>query len=159
MIVITYLFIMIIIYIFYINWEYCNRFSYLVMSDNNKNKMKLLCMSLKIILQILYLSCLQKMNKTIIKVGKDKYELSYVIDGKLYKLYVFNKRGPSPVLQIINDSNEDITNIISPYIGPSYDWHNSKLTPSFFGYEHLTFELSNGNNFTTNKDDILEKFV
>ena len=54
------------------------------------------------------------------------------------------RRGPNPILQIINDTKEDVTNIVLPYLGPNFDWHGNKLDSSFFNSKVLTFEMADG---------------
>jgi hypothetical protein len=80
--------------------------------------------------------------------GGKAYELTYVINGRLYKMIVTPIRGPTPFMKISNDSEEDVTDIVLPYMGPRYDWHYREFTPSFFGYKSITFELSNGKKRT-----------
>ena len=128
-----------------------------LVSTNQKTKIAIILISLKLIFQAIWISFLQYMNKTVRNIGKNKYEITYVVEGKLYKLVVNVTRGPSPVLQVINESNDDITSTIMPYIGPDYNWHNSQFTPSFFNCESLTFELADGTEYTVNKNRLLIK--
>lgn len=115
-----------------------------LVSTNQKTKLAIIRVSLKLIFQAIWISFLQYINKSVKKLSKNKYEVTYVIEGKLYKLVVNVTRGPSPVLQVINQSNEDITTKIMPYIGPDYNWHNSLFTPEFFNCDNLSFELADG---------------
>lgn len=82
----------------------------------------------------------------MIKLGRNKYLVTYTINGKLYKMIVIPRRGPAPVLQVIDDEiQEDVSDDVIPYMGPRYDWHNSDITFSeLFGRKKLVFELSNG---------------
>lgn len=129
----------------YNKWKRLNS----LVSTRNKNKLTIIIISLKLICQAIWITFLQKVNKTIKKINRNKYELTYVIEGKIYKMIVTVSRGPSPVLQIINDKNDDVTSQIVPYLGPNYNWHNTKFTPESFGFETLTFELSDGTEYTT----------
>ena len=128
-----------------------------LVSTNHKTKLAIILVSLKLIFQAIWISMLQYVNKTVKKVGRNKYEISYVVEGKLYKLVVNVTRGPSPVLQVINQSNEDITTRIMPYIGPDYNWHNTYFTPEFFKCDSLSFELSDGTEYTVNKKRLVIK--
>ena len=76
----------------------------------------------------------------------------------MYKLVVNVTRGPSPVLQVINDTNDDVTTQITPYLGPSYNWHNCTFTPEFFGYENLTFELADGTEYSVQNKKVIKSF-
>lgn len=129
-----------------------------LVSTNQKTKIAIIIVSLKLIFQAIWISFLQYVNKTVKKLGKNKYEISYVVEGKLYKLLVTVTRGPSPVLQVINNSNEDITTKIIPYIGPDYNWHNSQFTPEFFNCDSLSFELADGSEYTVKNRSIIKSF-
>jgi hypothetical protein len=100
--------------------------------------------SIEMLVQAFYQSLVQYLDNSITKVGKNKYELKYVINGKLYKKIITPERGPLPVIFITNETNEDVTEQILPYIGPNNDFHNEKFYPSFFGYKKLIFEMLNG---------------
>ena len=103
--------------------------------------------------QLIWIHILQYLNNTVKKVGKNSYEISYVINGKLYKLITSTKRGPSPVLQIVSKTDDDVTALILPYMGPLYDCHNMDITPAMLGHESLLFELGNGTEYTYMEHD------
>ena len=100
--------------------------------------------SIEMLLQAFYQSLVQYLDNSIKKIGKNKYELKYVINGKIYKQIITPERGPQPVIFILNDNNEDVTEQILPYIGPNNDFHNQNFNPNFFGYTKLIFEMLNG---------------
>jgi hypothetical protein len=54
------------------------------------------------------------------------------------------QKGPAPITLIFDETDTIRTKQIMPYLGPSYDWHGSVLTPQFFGYKSLTFHTSDG---------------
>ena len=120
---------------------------------NCNTKMKIVWFSIVIILKVLYLSILEKLNKSIKKIDNNTYEVSYAVNGKIYKMIIIPNRGPSSVLQVIDDKNEDITNLIVPYLGPTEDWHSSKFKPSFFNRKTLTFNLSSSDDITFTEDE------
>jgi len=95
------------------------------------------------------------MNSSVRHIDNKKSELTYVINGRIYKMIIIRKRGPSPILQISNNFEIDVTDQILPYMGPQYDWHGNKFTPEFFGYSSLTFELGNGTEYTYQTNDSL----
>ena len=134
-----------------------NRLNSLV-STRQKTKFAIVVVSLKLIFQAIWISFLQSTNKTVKKLNKNKYELTYIVEGKMYKLVVNVTRGPSPVLQVINDTNDDVTTQITPYLGPSYNWHNCTFTPEFFGYENLTFELADGTEYSVQNKKVIKSF-
>ena len=117
--------------------------------------------SLCLLCRVLYLSFIQYMNSTIVKLGRNKFLVTYVVSGKHYCIVVKPLRGPTPVLQIIDDKEEDVTASILPYLGPRYDWHGNNINFSeTFKSENLTFNLSSGEvvNGKESKDlDLLKK--
>ena len=111
---------------------------------------------LRIFIQLFYISFIQKIAKNIQKIDKNSYELSYIINNKLYKLKLKIQKGPSPILQIINNDDDDITYKILPYLGPDYNFNGIKYTPRDFDTQELTFNLINGKTMTFKKNDIIE---
>jgi hypothetical protein len=136
----------------YHRWLHLNDLSKIAVSPSKQNKLRITWISLKMIYTAMYLSFIQYMNNSIINIGKNTYEIQYVIKGRIYKLVIVQKRGPSPVLQIINDRSEDVTDTVSPYLGPSYDWHGNKFDPTFFKCKSLTFNMDDGNDITYGKN-------
>jgi len=136
----------------------CRRWNSLnqLVSTTQTGKCTIAWISLKLILQTLYISFLQYMNTSVHKLNRKAYEVTYVINGKIYKIVVMPKRGPAPVLQISDDEQNDVTMHVLPYMGPQYDWHGNRLTPKFFGHKTLTFELSDGTEHTYEGDDYVE---
>ena len=117
----------------------------------NNSKVKLFIITSTILLKVLWLSLLQKLNKSVTKINKNKYEISYMVGNKLYKFHCLVARGPTKVLQIIDKNSNDVTNIIKPFVGPNYDFHNLKYTPNDFNYNELTFQLADGTDVTFTK--------
>jgi hypothetical protein len=100
-----------------------------------------------------YLKLITYLNNSVKKIDKNKYEVSYVINGKIYKMVSSPARGPILIIRILNENNIDVTDHILPYIGPNNDWHNTKYFPNFFKYNSLIFELSNGDKKTFNHSE------
>lgn len=121
--------------------------------NKSKKILKIVWYTMYITRHLIWIRILQYLNNTVITVGKNSYEISYVINGKLYKMITSTKRGPAPVLQVINSTDEDVTAFILPYMGPMYDWHNVDVTPAMLGQESLLFELGNGNEYTYSSQD------
>jgi hypothetical protein len=133
----------------YDKWKKINK----LVSVNTKNKFLITYYSIKLIFNLLWLNMIQYMNNSVIKINKNTYQISYVIEGKLYKFVTKIKRGPTPILQIINNQENDVTRQVLPYLGPTYNCNTHDLTPSFFGYETLFFELGDGSNCLYNSDE------
>jgi hypothetical protein len=127
-----------------------------LVSTRKTNNFDIYWYSVKIICRMLYLSFIQYLNTSVVKITKGRYIISYVVNGKMYKMVVKPLRGPSPILQIINDNMEDVTEDIIPYLGPDNDFHKINYNPVFFNYDYLTFEMSNGNQINFSKNDVLK---
>ena len=127
----------------------------LLVSSVKKQKSSIIWVSLKLIFQAIYISFIQYMNSSVKHIDNKTSELTYVINGRIYKMIIIRKRGPSPILQISNNFENDVTEQILPYMGPQYDWHGNTFTPEFFGYSSLTFELGNGTEYTYETNDSL----
>ena len=110
------------------------------------------CISTKIILKAFWINTIQYFTKTVTRVGRN-YHVEYVIEGRRYVMVVRPKKGPSPVLQVSNEQDEDVTEEILSFLGPEYNWHGKKLDPKFFGYETLTFEFADGSERTFTEEE------
>ena len=71
------------------------------------------------------------------KQGFNKYEITYIINNIKYKLIVKVKNGPCKYLLVLNENDEDVTNMIKPYLGPSNDFHKQVYTPISLGHKEL----------------------
>ena len=135
----------------YSRWKQLNT----LVSSKHDKKYMITLVSIVMILKMLYLNFIQYLNNSVKKIGKNMYEVSYVVNGKFYKMIVSPTRGPVQILQVTDQDNNDITDEILSYVGPRYDWHNTKFTPNFWGYKSLTFQMHDGNEVFINKDDFL----
>jgi hypothetical protein len=64
-------------------------------------------------------------------------------------------RGPSKVLLVSDNTHEDISYKILPYLGPRDDFHGCVYTPKFFDHSELVFEMSNGDEKIFQEDDCI----
>jgi hypothetical protein len=129
-----------------------------LVSMKHKHQYLIIWTSLKLLAQAFYLSFLQWLNSSLKKIDRNTYEISYIINGKLYKMRVKPQKGPKPVLQVIDECSEDVTTEVLQYLGPNYDWHNSNLSPKILGFESLTFECSDGEEAIFTKNETMKKF-
>jgi len=104
----------------------------------------ILWISIGMIMKALWINILQYLNSSITKLDKKTYELSYVLNGKLYKILINNKTGPRKVILVSDETQTDVSYLITPYLGPKEDFHGCVMTPEFFNRKELIFELSNG---------------
>ena len=94
--------------------------------------------------KVSYYRLWQYLNQTLEQINRNTFVLTYTLNGNLYKVPLKIKRGPSPVLYVHNEKNEDLTDVFLQYAGPFYDFHNQRFTPSYFDSKTLFIELSNG---------------
>lgn len=126
-----------------------------LVSSREKNYIYITLVSFKLIIMFYYISLLQFCNNSVICIDKNLYQVTYTINGKLYKMLVKQTKGPNPFVKITNEMDMDITNDILPYIGPQYNFHGSNLTPRSLHCKSLTFTLNNGNIYTYQEKDII----
>tara|TARA_Y100000389_G_C17412106_1_gene491544 strand:+ start:234 stop:734 length:501 start_codon:yes stop_codon:yes gene_type:complete len=123
---------------YYQRWNTLNR-----LVASNKNNRFTYINSLRIIIISIYLNMLQKFKHNAVKIDKKTYELTYCLDDKTYKMLFKVKRGPNPILKILDENDLDVTSELLPYIGPNYDWHNFKISPKFFNKKTIKFIKQN----------------
>lgn len=133
----------------YDDWKRLNT----LVATQETNSVAVTFISLHMILSTLYISLIQYLNNSVRKIGKNVYEVSYVINGKIYKMLVTPVRGRPPVVRITDENGEDATDMVRPYMGPKLDWHRTVFRPDFFNRGSLTFELSDGTSRT--EDDVM----
>ena len=126
-----------------VKWKKFRHLNRLV-STNYKGFFTILWISTCMIMKALWISILQYLNSTIIQIDKKTYKVTYVIKGETYKMIVKPHRGPRKILLVSDEKQEDLSDIIFPYLGPEENFHGKKYTPKFFEKKELIFELSNG---------------
>jgi hypothetical protein len=136
----------------YIEFKRLNK----LVETQHKGRVKILIVSIQIVMKTYYLSTLQYLNNSVVKIGRNKYEVSYSINGRLYKMFVVQRKGPFPILQVNNHNNEDVTEYILPYLGPNHDWHLNRVRPDTFGHKSLVFRLSNGDEVIFEEHEHIE---
>ncbi len=69
-----------------------------------------------------------------------------MINNKMYKMHVRTIRGPSPIIEVRNHEDQDVTEAVNTYLGPSCSGqHHIEIDLcSLLKTEQLTFELSDG---------------
>ena len=103
----------------------------------------------------LYISVVQELNKTVVRLDKNTYEVSYTIGGILYKVHIRAKRGPKTLIQALDENDNDITDTMQAYLGPLENFHGNTFTPEFFAKKEITLSLSSGCDKTFGINDTL----
>ena len=126
----------------YDQWKRLN----LMVSTTYKSPITIKLMSVYMVFKFSYLQIIQYLTNSVTKVDKHHYEISYVINGRLHKMIIKPKRGPSWVKKIVDHENNDITDIIMEYHGPK----QKKLSPSFFNTQFIVIHGIDGEIITIN---------
>lgn len=71
------------------------------------------------------------------KFNKKYIKISYKYKDKTYFYLLKVPRGVDPINEITDENNNNIYDIIYPYLGPNLDCHGSVLCPKDFGYEKI----------------------
>jgi len=130
-------------------WRQLNR---LVATEYN-GYFTILWISICMITKGIWINILQYCNNSITKINKKTYELTYILNGKLYKIIIENKPGPRKVLLVSDETQTDISHLVTPYLGPKEDFHGNTITPKFFNKKELIFDLSNGKELIFKEND------
>jgi hypothetical protein len=121
-----------------------------------KSAFMILYVSLLLIFQMLWYNFAQWVNKSLVQKKGKLYEITYVINGQKNKLVVLPKRGPKDVMLVTGDNlvekDNEITNLVDPYLGPRCDFHGATFTPAFFNMESMTFQMADNRELTFTKN-------
>ena len=131
-----------------------NRYKMLSVLCNGtgRSKSSLIFAAMKLMFNLMCCTFIQKLNNRLVAVDPSgKFVLTYVIKGRMYRMLIEPPKGPCPVLQIINDSEEDVTDIVRPFMGPKYDWYGEKPPLIDMGYSSLTIINGEGEEQTFKK--------
>jgi|TARA_B110000259_G_C14034389_1_gene408501 hypothetical protein len=124
--------------------------------NNNNNTRFIYLESLKIVIRAIYLNMVNHYFNYVTKIDKKTYMVTYYIENKLYKIVVKQKRGPNLINVILNEDDIDITDNVFPYLGPNYDFHGSKISPSFFNEKIIKFKLKDKDDLVYYENDCIK---
>lgn len=116
----------------------------------------ILWVSVSMVAKMYWLNFLHWANNSIEHIDHKTAIVSYVLNGKLYRMVVRPRRGPTNVLLVTDEDHSDLSDLILPFMGPNQDWHNRQFTPDFWGKKSLSFELSTGDQKTFYQHDKIE---
>lgn len=120
-----------------------------------KTRLRVYYTCLCMIIHHIYISSFQFFNKSIVKLNKNTYELTYMLNNNIYKIFIKTSIGPQPkIIQALNDVDHDITDSILPYLGPGGNFHGLKYKPADFNIKILTLNMSDAREltFTANEE-------
>jgi len=135
----------------YRKWKRLNN----LVSHTHKSTFMITIVSIKMFLQMYYDSVIQYLNNSVIKLDKNMFEVTYIINGKEYKMVVKPKKGPCPIADIFDEKGDSCYERIIPYlIKPNHEF-NTGLYPDFFGYKQLKFEMIDGKSYIFNHSETI----
>jgi len=102
----------------------------------------------------LYLSVFQLLNKSIIKINKNTYSLTYILNDNTYKILIKTNLGPQPkIIQAIDELDQDITESLRFYFGPVGNFHGIKYKPKDFNIKKLTLNMGDTRELVFDQND------
>lgn len=126
-----------------------------LVKTKHNNQAVVLLVSLSLLFKLYYIKLIQYLNSSIEKINNNTYEITYTINDVIYKSVIKVKKGPNNISNIYNENDEDITDIISPYVGANRDFGNISLTPEYFNMKEIKINLNTGHTLKFTQNDIL----
>jgi len=121
-----------------------------------RDTFKVFCISSTMILKMFWVNFLQKINNSVEYPDKNFAIVSYVLDGRMYKVVVARRKGPVLVLTVKDENHQDVFNQIIPFLGPHRDWHGRAFSPDYWGKETLVFHLATGEIKSFHKHEVIK---
>lgn len=92
------------------------------------------------------------------KIEPDRFNrthlrISYSYKDRPYYYLLKIPKGVSPLNSIKDENDADISENISPYLGPNLDCHNVALYPKDFGYKKMTITTAYDEQIVFEEDD------
>lgn len=137
---------------------FTNIYKYYSLYKNFKNVTKMSCFSIlskcfKLCYNYATVRFFSWVNGNVIrKIDRNLYEVSFVIGSKVYKMFVNHSREPSDILQIIDENNEDVTEIYEPFFNYTY----IQISPEQFGHDNIEIMYSDGESKEYKKNEKLD---
>jgi hypothetical protein len=128
----------------------------MLVSTQYTNIAKILWVMFVIICKTIYINVCQKLNKSIRRIDKNTYEISYVVNGILYKMIVKPTKGPKCIIEAVDENDNDITQEFMSYFGPMENFHGNHTTPRFFSKQKITLSLITGDELTFDENEIMQ---
>ena len=130
-----------------------------LLGSKREKKVRFCFIALKLVIFAIYIKICQICNKSLKKIDKNTYELTYILGHRKFRYQFKPVPGPCPVLLVTDGDEEDVTAEIKELMGPMYNWRGiAAVTPDLIGYSSLNFELSTGEENIYNQHDVIPNF-
>lgn len=110
---------------------------------------------LKVLTKYVVLLLWQKAYLPVVRVGRNVYEVHYVLKDRVYKVRTQIRRMPR-VVRVLDHEGEDATECVLAYLGPNEDFHGALTTPGDLGYNGLLFRMRGGKEVAFAGDDFID---
>lgn len=110
-------------------------FKNVVDPNNDKNMCCLLYDAAKTLYSVYTFS--KKKEIPVEKFNRNYIKIPYKYKNKSYFYLLKVDRGITPLLNIKDENENDILDVIQPYLGPNLDCHGVVITPHDFGYKKI----------------------
>lgn len=127
-----------------------------LVSTHYKTVWSIVWVSLCMVAKMYWINFLQWANNTIEYVDNKHVCITYVLQGRMYKMVVKLRKGPSDILLVTDEDSNDVTDMVLPYLGPQGDWHGKEFKPEFWKKRMLNFELSSGEQETFLENEVVK---
>lgn len=88
--------------------------------------------------------------------NKKYLKISYNHNGKEYFYLLKIPRGMNPIVSITDENDNNIEEIINPYLGPNLDCHGASIYPIDFGYTKIQIKTIFDKTIIFNEDQKIE---
>lgn len=144
---------------YYIFKKFYGKFTdlYNFVGSQNYTGIERYLVSMELLLKMGYLAMVQYMNKTITKIDENTYELTYMLEGKLYIHKITVNRNPTNFFKAIDpNTNENITSIINMYAGPDKTFINKTICPQYLGHKSILMSYITSSDKLFQENEMLE---
>lgn len=90
-----------------------------------------------------------------VEKARNHYTITYTYNMTEYKVKCKKNKSRNTILHIYDENDNQVFDILKPYMGPFLDFHGIMTSPKDLGYKKLSFELLNGQIKTFYDDDII----
>ena len=111
--------------------------------------------SWQMILQATYQDILSFFDNRLEKKNKKLYELTYIVEGQIYKMPIKVRRGPSKISSAEDENGNCILLSLKQYCSPTGEIINLLVTPKYLGCEKVTVNMDK--TFTADEPIVLNE--
>lgn len=109
--------------------------------------------SLDIVRKMYWINFLEWLNNNIEHKDKKTVIVSYTVHDNVYKFVSKLRPGPEKISHITDENNQEVSELVKPFMGPREDFHGQIFQPNFWGKDRLTFTFTDDTVFTFGKND------